>query len=83
MIREGNGYLGNGCGTNPEFLEGIQCYNLIELYSKLYHNRDQQRILDDLIKYVFGPMNKTGMRHFLRSLGPKLSNYCVERDQTS
>ena len=82
MIRQGNGYLGSGCGSNPEFLEGIQCYNLIELYFKLYHNRDQQRILDDFIKYVFGPMNKTGMRDFLRSLGPKLSNYCVERDQS-
>ena len=26
-------------------------------------------------------MTKTGMRDFLRSLGTKLSNYCVERDQ--
>ena len=75
MIKQGNDYLENGCGSNPEFLEGIQCYSLIELYSKLYHNGGHQKILDDFIKYVFGPMTKTGMRDFLRSLGTKLSNY--------
>ena len=82
MIIQGNDYFGNGCGSNPEFLEGIQCYSLIELYSKLYHNRDHQKILDDFIKHVLGPMTKTGMRDFLRSLGTKLSNYCVEREQS-
>ena len=82
MIKQGTDYLENGCGSNPEFLEGIQCYSLIELYSKLYHNGDHQKILDDLIKYVFGPMTKTGTRDFLRSLGTKVSNYCVERDQS-
>ena len=82
MIKQGNDYLENGCGSSPEFLEGIQCYSLIELYSKLYHNGDHHKILDDFIKYVFGPMTKTGMRDFLRSLGTKLSNYCIERDQS-